>query len=198
MLIRRFGMLELIACFFGVLCCRFVAHSQVDSNLPLHFEFVFNQLPQGYAISDGELRSVYAVTGSLTEPLVFPPIKLTLKVPNNSSHSVQTGESSFGSADLVIEPGVLLTSCFFKGPDVEVDIFEEGTCLRWLHPVGVYNSVARRRIAKVTVPFQFKHLGAKNHIFSHLFCSAWSSALSLTRSQSSNGPNVCPKIALAE
>jgi hypothetical protein len=41
-------------------------------------------------------------------------------------------------------------------------------------------------------------LGAKNHIFSHLFCSAWSSALSLTRSQSSNGPNVCPKIALAE
>ena len=142
-------MLQLIAIFLGVLSSRFVAHS--DQLFALNLEVGFKQLPQAYAISDGELRPVYAVTGSLTEPLVFPAITLTLKVPNISNYSAQ---SSFST--LFVEPGVLLTSCFFKGPDVEADSFEEGFCLRWLHPVGIHDSASRRRIAKVKAQFAIK------------------------------------------
>ena len=155
-------MLQLIVIFLGVLSSRFVAADQLFA---LNLEFGLKQLPQANAISDGELRHVYAVTGSLTEPLIFPPITLTFKAPNLSNYSVDPGESSFST--LVVEPGVLLTSCFFKGPDVEADSFEEGFCLRWLHPVGVYDSVSRSRIAKVQAQFQIKSFWAQKSIFSH-------------------------------
>ena len=137
-----------------------MAHS--DQFFALNLEVLFKQLPQANAISDGGLRPVYAVTGSLTEPLVFPPITLILKAPN----SVDPYESAFST--LVVEPGVLLTSCFFKGPDGEADSFEEGFCLRWLHPVGAFDFVSRKRIAKVKAQFQFqiKYMGAKMYIFS--------------------------------
>jgi len=157
--------LQLIAIFCGVLSSRFVAHS--DQFFALNLEVVFKQLPQADAISDRELRPVYAVTGSLTEPLIFPPITLILKAPNLSKkNSIDPGESSFST--LVVEPGVLLTSCFFKGTDGEADSFEEGFCLRWLHPVGVFDFVSRRRIAKVKAQFQFQSniCGCKN-LFSH-------------------------------
>jgi hypothetical protein len=152
--------------FLAVLCSRFVANAQLDSISPLLFEVVINAPPQAHAISDGEARHVFAVTGSLTEPLIFPPIGLALQAPNLSRHSVQMGESSFANVSIILEPGVLLTSCFFKGLNAASDSFEEGFCLRWLHPVGVYDSHVRRRIAQVKDEFQFNH-SVVEFAFSH-------------------------------
>jgi hypothetical protein len=143
-------MLQLILIFLVVPTSRFVAHSYVESSSPLNFDIAIKQLPQANSIYDGELQPVYAVTGSLTQPFIFPPITLTFKTQELSKFfSIQVGESSYSRGDFLLEPGVLLTSCFSKGLHSEEDSFEEAFCLRWLHPVGAYDSGTRKRISKV-------------------------------------------------
>jgi hypothetical protein len=130
----------------SVLVKQLLAQAQTDCNSPTGI--IIMQDPQGYDVSLGRSMSIFVVTGSIIEPLVFPPISLQLRQAQNSS-KMRPSMHAFCNGDVFVEPGVLLTSCFSKEMQPDADAFEEEICLRWLHPVGGFGAEERRSVAKV-------------------------------------------------
>ena len=128
-----------------VLIKQLLAQLQTDCNSP--HGIIIMQDPQGYVVSQQQSMSMFVVTGTFIEPLVFPSISLQLRQAPNSSKLISSMHA-LCNGDAFVEPGVMLTSCFSKELQPDAVAFEEEICLRWLHPVGEFGAEERSSVAK--------------------------------------------------